>query len=69
VLAPIGLTAANLRHDRLAPSSQERTPLKEQAVSASREKAKSDKTEHVIHKQNEQIEGRRHTVAILSGRG
>ena len=31
---------------------------KEQAVAAGRDKARSDRTEHVIHKQNGQIEDR-----------
>ena len=41
---------------------------KEQAVAAGRDKAKSDKTEHVIHKQNGQIETRNSYGNHPSGR-
>jgi hypothetical protein len=44
-------------------------PAKERAVAAGRDKAKSDKTEHVIHKQNGQIENRNSYGNDASGRG
>ena len=42
---------------------------KEQAVAAGRDKAKSGKTEHVIHKQDGKIEGRSSYGSDPSGRG
>ena len=42
---------------------------KEQAVAAGREQAMSDKTEHVIHRQNGQIENRNSYGNDPSGRG
>lgn len=42
---------------------------KEEAVAAGRDRAKNDKTEHVIHKQNGQIEERKSYGNDPSGRG
>jgi hypothetical protein len=44
-------------------------PTKDEAVAAGRDRAKNDKTEHVIHKQNGQIEDRKAYGNDPSGRG